>query len=130
MPCNCNRIVMTNMNGIPYFAPNNVSVTAASVNYALGFRDIPAVGYLTVASLPPVPDGTDTTLPVQFTLNNVTRSLVDYAGEAVTLADVAGGTGVILMFHNAEVGLLQLMSVLPTPAAATNSAPGASQGGN
>lgn len=129
MGCNCNQIKGTNVNNIPYFAANAPQVRDSSVDFGLGFGDIAPVGYLTVAITNAIPEGTTGTLPIRFTLNNQTRELVNFGGTAVTAADLAG-TGVILLFHNAYNGTLQLMSAIPEAAAATNTNQGASQGGN
>lgn len=129
MACNCNQIKGTNVKDIPYFATNAPQVRDTSVDFGLGFGNITPVGYLTVEITTAIPEGTTATLPVRFTLNNQTRELVSFGGAAVTAGDIAG-TGVITLFHNAYTGLLQIVSALPTAAAAANTNQGASQGGN
>lgn len=116
--CNCNQFVGTNANQIPFFLANSPQVRETSVDFGLGFRNISPAGYMTVNITTPIPEGTDATLPVRFVLNNQTRELVYFGGTAVTAGDIAG-TGVLMLFHNAFTGLLQLVSVLPTAAAAT-----------
>ena len=107
--------VTTNVNGIPYLRTTNVTVGTDTVDFALGFRRIPAVGYITVNIADAIPTGTTGTLPVRFTLNGNTRNLTFFGGDNVTAADVAG-TGVITIFYDWYSGLLQTVS-LAAPAA-------------
>lgn len=116
----CNQQFLgTNQGGIPFFTVNSVQVRETSVDLALGFRsNFPPVGYMTINIATAIPEGTTGTLPIRLTLNNNTRELVFFGGNAVTAADIEG-TGVILVFHNAFNGGLQLVSALPTSEAAT-----------
>jgi hypothetical protein len=57
-----------------------------------------------------IPADATTTLPVTLTMNGVTRNLTLYNGDAVTVAELIGGTGVFLVFNNRFDGILQLMS--------------------
>ena len=97
--------VTTNVNGTPYLRTNGVTVGTDTVDFALGFRRIPPVGYLTghIADV----------IPIRFTLNGNTRNLTYFGGDNVTAADLTG-TGVITMFYNWYDGLLQIIS--PTAA--------------
>lgn len=116
---NCNQINGTNVNGFPFFLANSVNVRETSVDFGLGFRsNFAPVGYMTVSIATAIPDGTTATLPIRFVLNNQVRELTYFGGDAVTAGDIVG-TGVLLLFHNAFNGTLQLMSVLPPAAAAT-----------
>lgn len=105
--------VTTNVNGIPYLRTSGVTVGTETVDFALGFRRIPPVGYLTVNIADTIPTGTTGTLPVRFTLNGSTRNLTYFAGANVTVADLTG-TGIITMFYDWYNGILQLIS--PTSA--------------
>lgn len=107
--------VNTNVNGTPYLRTNSVTVGTDSVDFALGFRRIPPVGYLTVNIADAIPDGTTGTLPVRFTLNGNTRNLTFFGGTNVTAADLVG-TGVITIFYDWYNGILALTSPL-APAA-------------
>lgn len=107
----CNINVTTNVNGIPYIATNGVSVTAESVNFALGFRRIPRIGKFAIRIANAIPEGTTGTLPVQITLNGSTRTLTYFGGTAVTAADLAG-TGIIEVWYDYFEGILQLASPL------------------
>lgn len=101
--------VTTNVNGIPYLRTGSVSVGTDAVDFALGFRRIPPVGYLTVNIADAIPTGTTGTLPVRFTLNGNTRNLTYFGGTDVTAADLVG-TGIITMFYDWYNGILQLVS--------------------
>ena len=103
--------VTTNVNGVPYLRTNQVTVGSESVDFALGFRRIPPVGYLTVNIADAIPSDATGTLPVRFTLNGFTRALTFFGGDPVTAADLAG-TGVITVFHDWYNGVLQLASPL------------------
>jgi len=101
--------VTTNANGTPYLRTNSVSVSTETVDFALGFRRIPAVGYITVNIANVIPEGTTGTLPVRFTLNGNTRNLTFFGGDNVTAADLTG-TGIITVFYDFYNGYLQMIS--------------------
>lgn len=107
--------VNTNTSGIPYLRTNSVSVGTETVDFALGFRRIPPVGYLTINIADAIPTGTTATLPVRFTLNGASRNLTFFGGDNVTVADLEG-TGVISVFYDWYNGYFSLMS--PTAPAA------------
>lgn len=104
--------ITTNAGGIPYLTSTNTTVSATTVDIALGWsrRPLPPVGYFTVRLANEIPAGTTTTLPVTLTLNGVTRNLTLFDGTAVTVADLIGGTGVFTVFNDRFNGILQLMS--------------------
>lgn len=102
--------ITTNAGGIPYLSVGNVTVGTDAVDLALGFRRIPPVGYITIRIATPIPSDATTTLPVTLTLNGTTRNLTLYDGTPVTVADLIGGTNVILVFNDRFNGILQLMS--------------------
>lgn len=105
--------ITTNAGGVPYLSTTNVTVSDTSVDLALGWRRdrLAPVGYFTVRLADEIPAGTTTTLPVTLSLNGVTRNLTQYDGTAVTVADLIGSTGVILVFNDRFNNILQLMSV-------------------
>ena len=80
-----------------------------AVDFTLGFRRIPPVGYLTVNIADAIPTGTTGTLPVRLTLNGQTRALTSFGGTAVTAADITG-TGIVTIFYDWYNGILQLTS--------------------
>ena len=101
--------VTTNVNGTPYLRTNGVIVGTDTVDFTLGFRRIPPVGYLTVNIADAIPTGTTGTLPVRFTLNGNTRNLTTFGGANVTAADLTG-TGIATLFYDWYNGVLQLVS--------------------
>lgn len=101
--------VTTNVNGVPYLSTSNVTVTEEAVNFALGFRRIQPIGYLTIRIENAIPTGTTGTLPVNLTLNGTTRALTFFDGTPVTAADLTG-TGVLTVFNDKFNGILQLIS--------------------
>lgn len=103
--------ITTNAGGAPYLSVTNVTVGTESVDLALGFRRIQPVGYLTIRLATQIPADTTATLPVTITLNGTTRNLTLFDGTQVTVADLIGGTGVLLVFNDRFNGILQLMSV-------------------
>lgn len=106
----CIGNITSNASGIAYLPSTNVTVGTDSVDIALGFRRIQPVGYFTVRLSDAIPTGTTTTLPVTLTLNGTTRALTLFDGAPVTVAELIGGTGVLLVFNNRFDGILQLMS--------------------
>lgn len=88
-----------------------VTVSADTVDYALGFRRIPPVGYLTINIADAIPTGTTGTLPVRLTLNGNTRNLTFFGGANVTAADLVG-TGIVTVYYDFYSGILQLVSPL------------------
>ena len=105
--------VTSNVNGIPYLRTNGVTVGTETVDFSLGFRRIPPVGYLTVNIADAIPTGTTGTLPVRFTLNGTTRNLTLFGGANVTAADLTGA-GIVTIFMDWYNGILQIAS--PTSA--------------
>lgn len=103
--------VTTNVNGVPYLSTSNVTVTDTAVNLALGFRRLSPVGYFTVRIADAIPEGTTGTLPVNLTLNGVSRALTFFDGTPVTAANLPG-TGVITVFNDRFNGILQITSAL------------------
>jgi len=103
--------VTTNIDGVPFLRTNNVIVGDETVDFAIGFRRIPPVGYFTVNIANAIPTGTTGTLPVRLTLRGTSRNLTYFGGTNVTVADLTG-TGVITVFYDWYNGTLQLMSQL------------------
>ena len=103
--------VTTNEGGIPYLRTSNVTVGTDAVDFALGFRRIPPVGYFTVNIVNAIPADATGTLPVRITLNGGTRNLTYFGGDNVTAADLTG-TGIITIFYDWYNGILQLVSPL------------------
>lgn len=106
----CFNNITTNAGGIPYISSTNITVGTDTVDVALGFRRIQPIGYLTIRLSDAIPAETTTTLPITLTLNGTTRALTLFDGTPVTVAELIGGTGVILVFNDRFNGILQLMS--------------------
>lgn len=103
--------ITTNAGGVPYLSSTNITVSDTSVDIALGWqRRLPPVGYFTIRLTDAIPTGTTATLPVTLSLNGVTRNLTLFDGTQVTVAELIGGTGVLLVFNDRFNSLLQLMS--------------------
>ena len=106
--------ITTNSGGVPVLRTTNVSVGTDSVDFALGFRRIPAMGIVVINVTDAIPEGTTGTLPIRMTLNGSTRNLTFFGGTNVTAADLVG-TSVIEVFYSWFEGMLQVISPL-TPA--------------
>lgn len=107
MACN----IATNVNGIPYLSTNGIQVSTTAVNLSLGFFRLPPVGYMTVRIADAIPTGTTASLPVNLTLNGVSRPLTTMGGSELTAGDLTG-TGVLLVFNDRFNGILQVVSTL------------------
>lgn len=101
--------VTTNNSGVPYLRTTGVTVGNESVDFTLGFRRIPPVGYIIIRISDAIPTGTTGTLPVRFTLNGSTRNLTSFGGDTVTAADLTGA-GIITVFYDYYNGTLQTVS--------------------
>lgn len=108
MAC-CDKIIATNAGGIPYIVSTNTTVGTDTINIALGSRRIQPVGYITVIINTVVPADATTTLPVNLTLNDVTKPLLLPNGTPVTAAELLNVSN-ILIFNDRTRGLLTLMS--------------------
>lgn len=107
--------VTSNVNGIPYLRTSSVSVGTDTVDFSLGFRRIPPVGYITINIADAIPEGTTATLPIRFTLNGNTRNITFFGGANVTVADLEG-TGILTVFYDWYSGTLQAISLSPATA--------------
>ena len=108
MAC-CNQIVATNAGGIPYIVSTNTTIGTETINIALGARRVLPAGYMTIIINTVVPADTTATLPVNLTLNDVTKALTLPNGTPVTAAELLNVSN-ILIFNDRTRGLLTLMS--------------------
>jgi len=108
MAC-CNSVIATNAGGIPYIVSTNTTVGTEAINIALGARRIQPIGYITVIISTVIPADATTTLPVNLTLNDVTKPLLLPNGTPVTAAELLNVSN-ILIFNDRTRGLLTLMS--------------------
>ena len=105
----CNPIVATNAGGIPYIVSTNTTIGTETIDIALGFRRIQPVGYLTIIISDVIPADATTTLPVNLTMNGITRPLTLPNGTNVTAAELLN-VNTALVFNDRKRGLLVLMS--------------------
>jgi len=103
--------ITTNINGTPYLRTIRTTVGTDSVDFALPYRYLPAMGEIIIEISSAIPEGTTATLPVRFTMGGTCRNLTFFGGENVTAGDLAG-VGVIKVFRNWFTGTLQLTSPL------------------
>lgn len=104
---NCQNIT-TNTKGIPYLQSTAINVNTTAVEIAMGWRQLPPVGLFTLRLTSSIPSGTTGTLPVNLTLNGITRPLTTFGGSSVTAEDITG-TGVLLIFNDRTNGILQII---------------------
>jgi len=110
MSCNCNNCNITiNAGGQPYIANTQVTVGTDAVNIALGWRRIQPIGYLTIRMENMIPADATTTLPINLTLNGITRPLLLPNGDPVTVATILN-VNVMEVFNDKWNNILALMS--------------------
>lgn len=105
--------INVNQTGIPTLSSLGVQVSTTAVSY--DFNNHPNVGrpfrgLIVIRLAQAIPEGTTTTLPIQFTSgggNGIT--LTGFNGEAVTVADIAG-TGIYLCWYESTTRTLQLLT--------------------
>jgi hypothetical protein len=100
-----------NINGIPCIKTQTVVVsdTAVIFKFAPDFDGRPFRGLILVYISEAIPEGTTTTLPVQFSMAGVTSTLTLAGGANVTVADLPG-TGIYLVYFDRWADTLQLIS--------------------
>ena len=105
----CNQVIATNAGGIPYITSTNTVIGTENINIALGRRRIQPIGYLTIIISNVIPADATTNLPINLTLNDVTKQLTLPNGTPVTAAELLN-VSVITIFNDRDKGLLTLMS--------------------
>jgi hypothetical protein len=100
-----------NINGIPCIKTQSVAVsdTAVTFKFAPDFDGRPFRGLILVYISEAIPEGTTTTLPIQFSMAGITSTLTAAGGANVTVADLPG-TGIYLVYFDRWADTLQLMS--------------------
>ena len=105
--------INTNKNGIPAVKSLSVNVTPTEVQFDFNnYRNIgsPFRGIIIVNLAQAIPSGTTTTLPIVFTSEGSNPiPLIGYNGADITVADIKG-TGVYLVWHESQTGILQLLT--------------------
>lgn len=102
-----------NINGIPTVKSQSVSVSETSVVFKFrpDFDRRPFRGLLLVNLDQLIPEGTTTTLPVQFSMAGNTSTLTLAGGDNVTVADIPG-TGVYLVYYDRFTDTLQWLNTI------------------
>ena len=111
-----------NINGIPTIKTQTVVVsdTAVTFKFAPDFDSRPFRGLILVYISEAIPEGTTTTLPVQFSMAGTTSNVTVAGGANVTVADLPG-TGIYLVYFDRWADTLQLIGSLPAAAVQTTS---------
>lgn len=101
-----------NINGIPTIKTQTVVVSETAVTYkfAPDFDGRPFRGLILVYISEAVPEGTTTTLPIQFSMAGTTSNVTFAGGANVTVADLPG-TGIYLVYFDRWADTLQMLSL-------------------
>ena len=115
-----------NINGIPTIKTRAVVVsdTGVTFKFAPDFDGRPCRGVILVYISEAVPDGTTTTLPIQFSMAGTTSNVTVAGGSNVTVADLPG-VGIYLVYFDRWADTLQMLSLSP---ATTTVAQGSGEG--
>ena len=99
-----------NINGIPCIKTQSVVVsdTAVTFKFAPDFDGRPFRGLILVYISEVIPEGTTTTLPIQFSMAGTTSAVTVAGGANVTVADLPG-TGIYLVYFDRWADTLQLI---------------------
>ena len=102
-----------NINGIPCIKSQTVVVsdTAVTFKFAPGFDGRPFRGLILVYLSEAIPEGTTTTLPIQFSMAGTTSTLITAGGTNVTVADIPG-IGIYLVYFDRWADTLQIMNII------------------
>jgi hypothetical protein len=110
-----------NINGIPTIKTQTVVVsdTAVTFKFAPDFDGRPFRGLILVYISEAIPEGTTTTLPVQFSMAGTTSNVSVAGGATVTVADLPG-IGIYLVYFDRWADTLQLIGNMPATATTQN----------
>ena len=102
-----------NINGIPCIKSQTVVVsdTAVTFKFAPDFDGRPFRGLILVYLSEAIPEGTTTTLPIQFSMAGTTSTLITAGGTNVTVADIPG-IGIYLVYFDRWADTLQIMNII------------------
>lgn len=111
-----------NINGIPTIKTQTVVVsdTGVTFKFAPDFDGRPFRGLILVYISEAIPDGTTTTLPIQFSMAGTTSNVTVAGGTNVTVADLPG-VGIYLVYFDRWADTLQLIGSLPAAATQASS---------
>lgn len=122
----------TNINGIPTIKTRAVVVsdTGVTFKFAPDFDGRPFRGLILVYISEAIPEGTTTTLPIQFSMAGTTSNVTVAGGATVTVADLPG-VGIYLVYFDRWADTLQLIGSLPAAATqATSNTSGSTEDTN
>ena len=107
----------TNINGLPSIKTQTVVVsdTAVTFKFAPDFDGRPFRGLILIYISEAIPEGTTTTLPIQFSMAGTTSNVTFAGGANVTVADLPG-VGIYLVYFDRWADTLQLIGSLPAAA--------------
>jgi hypothetical protein len=105
------------INGIRTIKTQTVTVSDTAVNFkfAPDFDGGPFRGLILVYISEAIPEGTTTTLPIQFSMAGTTSNVTVAGGATVTVADLPG-VGIYLVYFDRWADTLQLIGSLPAAA--------------
>lgn len=100
-----------NINGIPTIKTQAVVVsdTGVTFKFAPDFDGRPFRGLILVYVSETIPEGTTTTLPVQFSMAGTTSGITVAGGTGVTVANFPG-VGIYLVYYDRWADTLQLIN--------------------
>lgn len=103
-----------NINGIPTIKTRAVVVsdTGVTFKFAPDFDGRPFRGLILVYISEAIPEGTTTTLPIQFSMAGTTSNVTVAGGANVTVADLPG-VGIYLVYFDRWADTLQMLSLSP-----------------
>ena len=110
-----------NINGLPTIKTQTVVVSEAAVTFkfAPDFDGRPFRGLILVYISEAIPEGTTTTLPIQFSMAGTTSNVTFAGGANVTVADLPG-TGIYLVYFDRWADTLQMLSLQAATTAIQN----------
>ena len=113
-----------NINGLPTIKTRAVVVsdTGVTFKFAPDFDGRPFRGLILVYISEAIPEGTTTTLPIQFSMAGTTSNVTVAGGANVTVADLPG-VGIYLVYFDRWADTLQLIGSLPAAAIQTSTSP-------
>lgn len=101
-----------NINGIPTVKTQTVTVSETAVNFKFmpDFDARPYRGLILVYISEAIPEGTTTTLPIEFSMAGTTSNVTMPGGANLTVADLPG-TGIYLFYYDRWADTLQILNV-------------------
>jgi hypothetical protein len=120
-----------NISGIPTIKTQTVVVsdTAVTYKFAPDFDGRPFRGLILVYISEAIPEGTTTTLPIQFSMAGTTSNVTVAGGATVTVADLPG-VGIYLVYFDRWADTLQLIGSLPAAATQASTTAGSDDTNN